>query len=272
MADRASAGATSGLILGGLLCLGLILFGIAATIVLSLIPAFTQNHGQQGYGSAYAFDALMLKFLYDNATYTFANGTVANSTDLSLRCIQQYARLGIKNFAGCILYNGKAFGPNNASTSSRRRRAATQAGMYYISSGYMFTTTSCPSSADKNKTSNSTQLSSCVSQGLAACNLLLNATSSAALSAWTSATSLVLEIYSTTDQLYHAVNVNNIYGAPPALANSLASSLGVDNSTKASLQRGCRYVGSLPLSTIYGLLSSVTSSNITTDATTQPTG
>jgi hypothetical protein len=59
MADKASAAATSGFILGGLLCLGLILFGIAATIVLSLIPAFTANHGQQGYGSG---NSMYIKF------------------------------------------------------------------------------------------------------------------------------------------------------------------------------------------------------------------
>jgi len=35
---------------GVFLCLGMILFLIAATIVLSLISIYTPNHGEEGYG------------------------------------------------------------------------------------------------------------------------------------------------------------------------------------------------------------------------------
>ncbi len=46
-----SAGVTSAVIFGGFLCIGLILFAIAAAIILSLIPIYTSNHSQLGYGS-----------------------------------------------------------------------------------------------------------------------------------------------------------------------------------------------------------------------------
>jgi hypothetical protein len=47
----AGAGKTSAFIVAGFLCLGLVLFAIAAAIILSLIPIYTSNHGEQGYGS-----------------------------------------------------------------------------------------------------------------------------------------------------------------------------------------------------------------------------
>jgi hypothetical protein len=37
-------------IVGVFICLGVILFLIAATIVLSLISIYTPNHGEEGYG------------------------------------------------------------------------------------------------------------------------------------------------------------------------------------------------------------------------------
>ena len=44
------AGKTAGAVLAGFLCLGLFLFAIAATIILSLISIYTPNSSQAGFG------------------------------------------------------------------------------------------------------------------------------------------------------------------------------------------------------------------------------
>ncbi len=98
----AGAGTTSALIMGGFLCLGLVLVAIAATVILSLISLYTPNHGQTGYGEGnsvytkfiqsllnkikfleYRLDAMMLKFLYTNISGNFSGGSIASNTDLS---------------------------------------------------------------------------------------------------------------------------------------------------------------------------------------------
>ncbi len=98
----AGAGTTSALIMGGFLCLGLVLVAIAATVILSLISIYTPNHGQTGYGEGnsvytkfiqsllnkikfleYRLDAMMLKFLYTNISGNFSGGSIASNTDLS---------------------------------------------------------------------------------------------------------------------------------------------------------------------------------------------
>jgi hypothetical protein len=96
------AGTTSAIITGGFLCVGLVFFSIAATVVLSLISLYTPNHGQAGYGEGnsvytkftqsllnkikyleYRLDAMMLKFLYTNISANFINGSIASNSYLS---------------------------------------------------------------------------------------------------------------------------------------------------------------------------------------------
>jgi hypothetical protein len=46
----AAAGRTGGVIMGAVICLGLLLLTIAAVIILSLISIYRPNISQQGYG------------------------------------------------------------------------------------------------------------------------------------------------------------------------------------------------------------------------------
>jgi hypothetical protein len=270
MAGR-GAGTTSAVIFGGFLCLGLVLFAIAAAIVLSLISIYTPNHGQQGYGSVYILDAFMLKFFYQNSSgLYYNNGTVANSTDLSQRCTTYFQSLGVKNFAGCLIFNGRAWGPNNVSSSARRRRRATTAGMYFIGTMDMFLTVGCPKTADYNATSSSSSVSYCVQQGLATCNSVVNNLLTT-FALWTSTNTLILDILD-TGGYYDAITITTIYGVPRTTAYAISNNLpGVSSGTKSQLQYGCRYGGELPISTINALLASQTAGS-TGSVTTQSTG
>lgn len=269
----AGAGATSGVIFGGFLCIGLIMVAIAAAIVLSIIPTFPPNNSQAGFGSEYQCDAIMLKFLYQNFTYQFQNGIVGNSTALSDACTLQLASLGVKNLAGCLLYNGRAWDAANDSSNSRRRRRQSQlsrAGMYYIGTSNIYRTVSCPKQGDRNKVESSPSLSACVRKGLQEANSLVGGMRASFLR-WGSTNRVLIEVADTTNA-FQAISVDTINGVPRNLAVPIANNLvGVSDTTKNQLQLGCRYVRALPISTIAAILASQTSSD-NSPLTTMMTG
>jgi len=105
---------TSYNIIGVFLCLGAILFLIAATIVLSLISLYMPNHGEEGYGDRkykyrifkkilfkkktkileYQIKTFLIKALYQNSSYTFVNAPVADSIEMSNLVIIESILLG----------------------------------------------------------------------------------------------------------------------------------------------------------------------------------
>jgi len=250
-------------IYGGFLCIGLFLLAIAAAVILSLIPTFTSNHSKEGFGSEYQCDSIMLKFLYENFTSQFSNGTVGNSTQLSDAATLELEVLGVKNVAGCILYNGRAWDAANTSDTSRRRRRQSQlvqAGMYYIGGLRVFRKTSCAKQGDRNKTENSTSLSTCVKKGIEEANSLVGDMGSIFL-AWASTNRVLIEVADKT-LAFQSIGVDRIHGVPRNLAVPIANNLpGVTEGTKGELQRGCRYVRSLSIDAITGILASETSSS-----------
>jgi hypothetical protein len=267
-----SAGVTSAVIFGGFLCIGLFLLAIATAIILSLIPIYTSNHSQQGYGSEYTFDSLMLKLSYTNNSDTYNGTTIGNSSALSSACTTYFETLGYSNFAGCVVYNGQAWAPyNNSKTSRRRRRAPTTVGMYAIFTVRIFRTVACPSESDGNKTESSSSISACNLQGIKQCNKLVNDLLTT-FAPWASTNAVILEVLNTEDS-YDAISALPIYGVPRQIAAAVASDLsGVSGAVIGNLQRGCRYVGQRSIAYIDSVISSQTSSNTTTDVTTESTG
>ena len=56
-------GLTSGVALGGICCLGIILLLVASTVVLSLISLYTPDHSQEWYGERkYKYQCVSFEF------------------------------------------------------------------------------------------------------------------------------------------------------------------------------------------------------------------
>jgi len=252
-----SVGIGSGALFGAVFCVGLFMVAIAAAIVLSLIPTYTPNRSEPGLGSEYECDAIMLKFLYQNSTARFQNGVVKDSPELSSACTQQLIFLGVRNVAGCLLSNGRAWDAANTSTNSRRRRRqsqASQAGMYYIGKSSIYRTTSCPKAADRGKVENSSSLSACVRQGLQEANSLVGGIATVFLT-WASTNRVFIEVADTM-RAFQPIAIDRIYGVPRNLAVPVSNNLmGVSPATKNQLELGCRYVRALPLSQIAAILA-----------------
>jgi hypothetical protein len=243
-----AGGIASGLIIGGFLCLGLILLGIAATIVLSLISTFTSNNSVDTYGEEYQV-TLLLKVIHQNTTYTFKNGTVADNTALSTLCGTVYRKASSANsYAACIATNFNAYGTyNDSSTAKRRRRANTANGTY---GSYLpglcrhFYSHKCQGTTNAYTYSNSTSIPSCISQRLAQCNAFFNSTG--ALKAWTPlANSFSVSAVESTGSTYVELPVLYLYSVPSSSASSYGSTLGLSSQTISELSIGCRYIGAI---------------------------
>jgi hypothetical protein len=64
---RRATSIASSLAVGGLLCFGIFSFLLAATIVLSLIPIYTPDHSDEGFGDRkYKYITLKIVFLKTN--------------------------------------------------------------------------------------------------------------------------------------------------------------------------------------------------------------
>jgi hypothetical protein len=94
-------GITASVVIGGFLCVSISLLVVAATIVLSLISLYLPNRSEQGYGeckyktfekfdkskrqfSDYQIKTLMIKALYQDSSFTFNGGPVADSVAMSI--------------------------------------------------------------------------------------------------------------------------------------------------------------------------------------------
>jgi hypothetical protein len=265
-----AGGIATGIIVGGFLCLGLVLLGIAATIVLSLIASYTSNNSVQTYGEEYQV-TLLLKVIHQNTTYTFKNGTVADNTALSTLCGTVYRKASSANsYAACIATNFYAYGTyNDSSTAKRRRRANTANGTY---GSYMpglcrhFYSNKCQGRTSAYTYSNSSSIPSCISQRLAQCNAFFNSTG--ALKAWTplptpfslAAVEVNLSGYITLPVLY-------IYSAPSSSAASYGSTLGLSSETISELSIGCRYVGPISQAAIAAAIAAQSSATTTVPTT-----
>jgi len=259
---------TTGLIMGGFLCLGLIFVAIAAMVVLSLISLYPPNQSQPGFGEEYRVNALMLKSLYTNSSTAFSNSVMADNTQLSTLCTTTYVNSGQTNVAGCLVGNNTAYGPYNTSTSSRRRRQTlATVGLYTIGYARIFYTTSCPSRADRLKYANSSSISSCVSQRLAACNALFN--NSATFTQWTPVpSSLTYYIVNAILTGYIGVLVSAVFGIPTSTAATIAQSLNLNATVISQIRAGCEYIGPLSLAQLYAILASQASQTTTLPTST----
>jgi hypothetical protein len=260
--------------MGGFLCLGLVLVGIAGTVVLSLISLYTANHGEAGYGEEYRLDAMMLKFLYTNISGNFSGGSIVGNTDLSNLACTQLTNKGYKSVYGCILENGLAYGPYSSSPNARRRRRRdVTVGGYSVHDGRLFFSNRCPKTSDLNATQYSSSVSSCVKQRLAFCNSLVNDDiTTSSFVEWLPTPSLTLSIYDAYLSTYQSLSPSHIYGIPRSSAATIASTLNLNSYTQTELNSGCRYAGPLPMSTINSIIAAQSSLTTTTPATTAVAG
>jgi len=247
-AGGGSAGIASGLIVGGFLCLGLFLLAIAATVVLSLIGIYTSNSSQNTWGEEYQ-STLLMKVIYANTTYTFANGTVADSTTMSTLCGTMYRKTSsVKSFAACIMTNFYASGNtsyNDSTTAKRRRRANVGVGTYGLGmagTGRYFYSRRCLGTATKGSYANSSSLNSCIKQRIAECNKLFNSTGT--LTSWTPLpNSFALSIVESKLSGYIPLSVSNLLSFPTSLGAIIAALLGFSPQTISEIASGCRYIG-----------------------------
>jgi len=242
------AGIASGIIVGGFLCLGLVLLAIAATVVLSLIGTYTANSSQNTWGEEYQ-STLLMKVIYANTTYTFANGTVADSTTMSTLCGTQYRKTSsVKSFAACIMTNFYAYGNtsyNDSTTTKRRRRTNSGVGTYGLGmagTGRYFYSKRCLGTASKGSYSNSSSLNSCIKKRIAECNKLFNTTGS--LTSWTPLPSAFsLSIVESKLSGYIPLAISNLLSYPTSLGAIIAALLGFSLETISEISAGCRYIG-----------------------------
>jgi len=242
-ASGSAGGIASGLIVGGFLCLGLFLLAIAATVVLSLIGIYTSNSSQDTWGEEYD-STLLMKVIYTNTTYTFANGTVADNTAMSTLCGTVYRKASsLKSFAACIMTNFYANGPyNDSQTNKRRRRGIGTQGFAMAGTSRIFYSRRCQGTAAKNSYANSSSLNTCIKQRLAECNRILN--SSGTLTAWTPLpTPFSLSAVESKLSGYIALVVSTLLSFPTSLGAIIAKNLGFSAQTISEISGGCRYIG-----------------------------
>jgi hypothetical protein len=265
-----STGLTTGLIMGGFLCLGLVLLAIAATVVLSLIGIYTSNHSQQGYGEQYQINALLLKIIHVNGSYRFLNGSVADSTAFSTLCSSIYRNNGAAYFSACVLDNFYAFGPYNDSTANKRRRRATgQNGTVIVGRARVFFSTTCASKKDRSKYDNATDLSKCAASRVAICNALFNTSSTTSLTEWKPLPDpFSLAAVDSNSVSYVVLTILRLFGFPTVIGLSIANSLGLNATTISYINAGCQYIGTISQSNIAAIVAAQSTETTTAPATT----
>ncbi|CAF1453621.1 unnamed protein product [Adineta steineri] len=210
------------LVMGGLLCLSIMFFVVAAIIVLSLIPLYTANRGEIGYGEHYQIKTLVIKALGQNISFTANNATVTDSRDLSLLFTSIYQDHGVANLKGCIATNFHAFS-GNTSNFNRRRRREIEIGLYEIGELNIYYSTSCSHKNDESKYITNTSLSTCVKNRLIECNNLVNGSLNA--SDWTRFSNPFLQTITNNASNQSLAIVEAVVGFPFLTAQNLASIL-----------------------------------------------
>ncbi|CAF0955766.1 unnamed protein product [Didymodactylos carnosus] len=123
------------LAIGGLCLLGLIGLVIAAIIVLSIIPTYTQSNAVEGMGEEYRMDQLILRAFTDSS-YA-ANKSIANSSDLSLACTKAMQSGGDASFYACVVATIRAANGTPLANDTMRRKRYT-ASLVLISDGVAY--------------------------------------------------------------------------------------------------------------------------------------
>jgi len=256
---------------GAVLCLGLLLLVIAATIVISLISLYPPNQSQQAYGDAYLINYFMLQSTSSASTFIFSNSIMADSTQLSTLCANTYTNLGQKYVAGCIVDTNKAWGLFTTGTTGRRRRRQAAPFLDTISRLRVFYTNPCSKIADKGKYATNASLSTCVAQRLKACNVLVS--SGTTVTQWTPVpTSMSYAVVDTGFLGYQQLIISAVQSPTVSTALTFAASVGLNSSVQSLISLGCQYCGQLPLSTIYAILGAQASVTTTLPSSTQAVG
>lgn len=258
----------TGAILGAFLLLGLVLFGVAAAIILSLISIYTSNNSKQANGDYFTIKSFGMKFLYPLTSGAFDKGSIAESTSLSSLCTTMYAKTSsAKSFAGCVATNFVASSSNNSTTSRRRRQANNAAvGLGQLN---LYYTTTCGSTSDINKGSNATSINDCVKSRLAECNAMV---SSSNFTQWTPISSgFTLSILNNgssytsiaPSQIFALSKVASIFYANTSFSNTTAQSL---------VGLGCVYGGPISIDAIAAALAAQSTATTTLATSTNAAG
>jgi hypothetical protein len=246
-------------------------FGIVvAMVIFSIIPTFSQNRSDTGYGDQFICPAIMLKSLYTSSSSTFTNGTIADNPALSTLCTSAYkSTTSQSNVAGCVVSGMNGWGPYNTSTSSKRRRRATQAGLYSLGQAMVLYSTTCGVVSDRGKYASTSSSSCCMKQRFSAIKSFF--TGSTGFVQWTPVTgAFSYLIVNASVSNYESLSVQSVYGIPASTATSLASSLSITSSSKTSqISLGCYYVGPLSQSQIAALIAAQYTVTTTAPSSTQ---
>ncbi|CAF1653290.1 unnamed protein product [Adineta ricciae] len=259
-------GLTSGIALGAICCLGIILLLIASTVVLSLISLYTPDHSQEWYGEHYYIKAKVLDVQSADGSLNFTNGTVVDSAELSNLCGAQYRNQGAQYFVGCHATNFVAFGPYSNSSRRRRRRTANR-GFYEVGEIHLYYSTSCPPQTNRLASGNSDRFSNCIKRRLEICNKLRNDASS-----WLSSLgSLAQTIWPSGSSSSESITIKNITGLSNSNAIDIAGSSNLSSIIQANIALGCQYRGPISHEDINAILSSQTSPVTDPSSTLPPT-
>jgi hypothetical protein len=265
-----SGGIATGIVMGGFLCLGLVMAAIAGTIILSLISIYTPSHGVTAYGDQFQVNPLMLKTLYTNSSNnTFSNSSIAGNTALNTLCVNTFTAQGSETPYGCVVDNHYGWGPNynDSFSAKRRRRMYGYSALYSIARSRIFYYTTCGVQSDKLKYYNNAT-SSCVRARLAACNALFN-NSAQNLTEWTPVSSLYYSIVNNPTISYVALTIYKVFGVRTSTAISEATSLGIPS---ANFTAGCQYIGPIARSDMAAIISAQSTQTTTLPTSTQYTG
>lgn len=253
----------TGAIMGAFLLLGLVMLGVAATIILSLISIYTSNNSKQTRGDAFTIKAFGMKYIYPATSGTFDRGSVAENPNLSTLCGNMYAKTSTaSSFAGCVATNFIATTSNNSSVSRRRRQANTAAvGMGQLN---LYYSTTCGATGDINKGSNSTSMTDCVRTRLAECNALVSSTN---FTAWSPISPTVTLNIVNNGSNYTSITPTQIFALSKAASLAYASTAFSNTTLQSFIGLGCVYNGPISLEAIAAAIAAQLSATTTTVAT-----
>ncbi|UJR33601.1 hypothetical protein I4U23_021038 [Adineta vaga] len=246
------------------------IIAIAATIILSIIPTFTTDSSTQGYGEEYKCPAIMLKSIYVNSSESYINSSIVTNPALSTLSTAALTSIsGKKKITGCVISSLYGYGPyNDSTTTAKRRRRATTVGLYSIGQMRCFFSTACTQQSDKGKYGNATSISNCIKDRLTATNSMF--TKSGSLTQWTPVpSSFAYTIVNQAKTDFTALSVNKVYGVRPSNADAIASSFGIDMTTRDKLLAGCTYAGKLSQDSISAIIAAQYTETTTAPSSTQ---
>jgi len=164
------------LAIGGLCLLGLIGLAIAAIIILSIIPTYTQQTSTQGNGEEYRMDQLVLRALTDSSVAY--NRSIVDSPALSAACTKAMQTGGDASFYACVITNIKAANGTAMNATTTRRRKRYTGSLFLICTARVFFKSRCvdaPPNSGKNHTNTST--SACRTRRIAKINKIFDSKS-----------------------------------------------------------------------------------------------